>query len=64
MAKNKNGQKAERELLICLDEKLSAGAIDALTGKEYKEKIFICFDGALDDTVKTNLSLNLMLKTI
>ncbi|MFH0790357.1 MAG: hypothetical protein V2A64_01860 [Candidatus Omnitrophota bacterium] len=55
---------SEREFLICLDDKLSAGAIDALTGKEYKEKIFICFDGALTDSDKANLSFNLMLKTI
>ena len=54
----------ERELLICLDEKLTDGIIDALTAKEYKEKIFICFDGALTDSEKANLALNLTLKTI
>ncbi len=54
----------ERELYISLDEKLSASAIEVLTYKEYKEKIFICFDGALGDSDKANLSLNLTLKTI
>ena len=55
---------SERELFICLDEKLSDSAIGALTAKEYKEKIFICFDGALTDSDKANLALNLTLKTI
>ena len=54
----------ERELYISLDEKLSASAIEALTDKEYKEKIFICFDGALSDSDKANLALNVTLKTI
>ncbi len=54
----------ERELYISLDEKLSASAIEALTDKEYKEKIFICFDGALGDSDKANLALNVTLKTI
>lgn len=54
----------DRELFICLDEKLSDSVIDALTAKEYKEKIFVCFDGALSDSDKANLSLNLTLKTI
>ena len=54
----------EREFWICLDEKISASAIEALTDKEYKEKIFICLDGALDDSEKANLSFNLTLKTI
>ncbi|MCK9401510.1 MAG: site-specific DNA-methyltransferase [Bacteroidales bacterium] len=55
---------SDRELFICLDEKLSDSAIDLLTAKEYKEKILICFDGALSDSDKANLSLNLTLKTI
>ena len=55
---------SERELFISLDEKISESTIDALTGKEYKEKIFVCFDGALNDSSKANLALNLMLKTI
>ncbi|MFH0771438.1 MAG: site-specific DNA-methyltransferase [Candidatus Omnitrophota bacterium] len=54
----------EREIYISLDEKLSASAIEALKDKEYKEKIFICFDGALGDSDKANLSLNVTLKTI
>ena len=54
----------ERELYISLDEKLSASAIEALTDKEYKEKVFVCLDGALDDSDKANLALNVTLKTI
>ena len=54
----------ERELYISLDEKLSASAIEVLTDKEYKDKIFICFDGALGDSDKANLALNVTLKTI
>lgn len=54
----------ERELFICLDEKLTDSAIDILTAKEYKEKIFVCFDRALSDSDKANLALNLTLKTI
>jgi len=55
---------SDRELFVCLDEKISESAIDLLTAKEYKEKIFICFDGALSDSDKANLALNLTLKTI
>lgn len=55
---------SDRELFICLDEKISDGAIDLLTAKEFKEKIFICFDGALSDSDKANIALNLTLKTI
>jgi adenine-specific DNA-methyltransferase len=54
----------EREIYISLDEKLNTSAIEALTDKEYKEKIFICFDGALGDSDKANLALNVTLKTI
>lgn len=54
----------EREFYIFLDEKVSSGAIDVLTAKEFKGKIFICFDGALTDSDKANLALNLTLKTI
>lgn len=54
----------ERELYVSLDEKLSSSAIETLTGKEYKDKIFICFDGALSDSEKANLALNVALKTI
>ncbi len=54
----------ERELFISLDEKMTEGTIEALTTKEYKEKIFVCFDGALSDSDKANLALNLTLKTI
>ena len=55
---------SERELLICLDEKITDSTIEALTDKDFKEKIFICFDGALNDGDKANLSINLSLKTI
>lgn len=55
---------AEREFYVSLDEKLGSGAIDVLTAKEFKGKIFICFDGALTDSDKANLALNLTLKTI
>lgn len=54
----------EREFYIFLDEKVSSGAIDVLTAKEFKGKIFICFDGALTDSDKANFALNLTLKTI
>ena len=54
----------ERELLVCLDEKLTNSAMETLMNKELKEKKFICFDEALNDNDKTNLSLNLTLKTI
>lgn len=54
----------EREFFISPDEKITESAIETLTGKEYKEKIFICFDGALNDSGKANLALKLMLKTI
>lgn len=54
----------ERELFICLDEKLSDSTVDSLADKNYKEKIFVCFDVALNDSDKANLALNLTLKTI
>lgn len=54
----------ERELLVCLDEKLNDSTIEFLMDKNFKEKIFICFDVALSDSDKANLSLNLTLKTI
>ncbi|MEK7161434.1 MAG: DNA methyltransferase, partial [Patescibacteria group bacterium] len=54
----------DRELLISLDAKLDKDTIKLLTGKEYKDKTFICLDNALDDTAKANLDLHLELKTI
>ena len=53
----------DRELLISLDAKLDKDTIKLLTGKEYKDKTFICLDNALDDTAKANL-VHLELKTI
>lgn len=53
-----------RELYISTDDAIKPAAVDVLTGKEYKDKTFICFDSALSDTDKANLSLNLTLKTI
>ena len=54
----------EREILVCVDKTVAKNAIEALSGREYHEKIFICLDGALDDSDKANLALNLSLKTI
>lgn len=53
-----------RSISICLSDKISAEAINLLTTKENKDKIFICFDSALSDSQKANLALNLELKTI
>ena len=54
----------ERSLLVCLDKKVESETIKELTGREYKGRVFICIDNALDDTGKANLGLNLELKTI
>ncbi len=54
----------ERSLLVCLDKKVESETIKELTSHEYKDRIFICIDKALDDTGKANLGLNLELKTI
>lgn len=54
----------ERQLLVCLDNKIDEKTVSELTGKEYKDKTFICLDSALDDTAKANLGLNVELKTI
>lgn len=54
----------ERVLHICLDKKVEAETIKELAGREYKDRVFICLDKALDDTGKANLGLNLELKTI
>lgn len=54
----------ERSLLVCLDKKVEPETIKELTGREYKDRMFICIDRALDDTGKANLGLNLELKTI
>lgn len=54
----------ERRLLVCLDKKIDEKTIGELTGKDYKGRVFICLDNALDDTAKANLGLNVELKTI
>jgi adenine-specific DNA-methyltransferase len=54
----------ERQLLVCLDNEIGEKTISELTGKEYKGKVFICFDNALNDSAKANLGLNVELKTI
>lgn len=55
---------AERELLVCLDKKISPETVKLLTDKALKDKVFICLDNSLDDSSKANLALNLELKTI
>jgi len=54
----------EKQLLICLENKVSPEAVNEFRKVEYKGKIFICLDNALDDTAKANLGLNVELKTI
>ncbi|HOW36434.1 MAG TPA: site-specific DNA-methyltransferase [Candidatus Omnitrophota bacterium] len=54
----------EREIFMCLEKSITKDAIEALSGKEYRGKTFICLDNALDDSDKANLALNLALKTI
>lgn len=54
----------ERQLLICLDGKIDEKTAEELTSQNYKNKIFICLDDALNDTSKANLGLNMELKTI
>ena len=54
----------ERTLHLCLDRKINSETVNKLTTPEYKNRIFICLDKALDDTAKANLGLNLELKTI
>lgn len=54
----------ERSLLVCLDKRVEPETVKELTGREYKDRMFICIDKALDDTSKANLGLNLELKTI
>ncbi|MFA6897144.1 MAG: site-specific DNA-methyltransferase [Patescibacteria group bacterium] len=53
-----------QSLLICLEKKISDGTVKILTSQEYKNRIFICLDSSLSDSSKTNLALNLELKTI
>lgn len=53
-----------RELIICLDSKITPETVKELTGGAFKGKTFICIDNALTDSDKANLALNLELKTI
>lgn len=52
------------EILICLDTKISEAAVKELAAPEYKGKVFICYDKAVDDSAKANLGLHLSLRTI
>ncbi len=54
----------KREFFICLDQGIEKETVKELTNKNYKDKLFICIDDALNDTTKSNLSLNLEIKTI
>lgn len=54
----------ERSLLVCLDKKVESETVKEFAGRDYKGRVFICIDNALDDSAKANLSLNLELKTI
>jgi len=54
----------EQQFFVCLERKLTPEAVKALTDKLYKDKLFICLESALDDTMAANLALNLDLKTI
>jgi adenine-specific DNA-methyltransferase len=54
----------DKQLMVCLDKKISSKAVKELINISYKGKLFICLDNALDDTGKANLALNIELKTI
>ncbi|MGB7291015.1 MAG: DNA methyltransferase [Thermodesulfobacteriota bacterium] len=54
----------EKEILISLDKELENKTVRRLSSPEYKNKIFICLDNALNDTLKANLALHVELKTI
>ncbi|KKU78071.1 MAG: Site-specific DNA-methyltransferase (Adenine-specific) [Parcubacteria group bacterium GW2011_GWA2_47_64] len=54
----------ERSLFVCLDKKVESETVKEFAGRDYKGRMFICIDNALDDSAKANLSLNLDLKTI
>lgn len=54
----------ERVLHVCLDKRVEVESIKELSGTNFKGRLFICLDKALDDTGKANLGLNLELKTI
>jgi adenine-specific DNA-methyltransferase len=54
----------ESEMRICLDLKISPESVKKLSSIEFKGKTFVCYDNALTDSDKANISLNLELKTI
>lgn len=54
----------EQTIHICLEPKVNPDTVKALTSAEFKNKVFICLDSAVDDSSKANLGLNLELKTI
>lgn len=54
----------EQKFFVCLERKLAPEVVKELTDKLYKDKLFICLESALDDTMAANLALNLDLKTI
>ncbi len=54
----------DQTLYISLESKVNPDTMKVLTSPEFKNKIFICLDSAVDDSAKANLSLNLELKTI
>lgn len=54
----------ESEMRISLDSKISAESVKKLSSVEFKGKTFVCYDNALTDSDKANISLNLELKTI
>jgi adenine-specific DNA-methyltransferase len=51
-----------RAFYVCLDDELTLQTVEALEMDE--ETVFICLDGALDDSIKLNLSLECLLKVI
>ena len=66
IGKNKTlvAQDEKSEILICLDSNIADATVKALSGAEYKGKVFICFDKAVNDSAKANLGLHLSLRTI
>jgi len=54
----------EQQIFICLENKIAPETINVLIDRSYKDKLFICLESALDDTMAANLALNLDLKTI
>ena len=51
-------------MFVVRDKKVESETVKEFAGRDYKGRMFICIDNALDDSAKANLSLNLDLKTI